>query len=161
MKTIELTRGLVAIVDDEDYERLSAWKWHAVTDYRGESYACRHAKKGEPGPRYVLMHRMICQTDKDVDHRNGDGLDNRRENLRPATRSQNIANSRPSSSSKSGLKGVDWHRQRGKWRAQITVLGRHQYLGLFATALEAAAAYDRAAVEAFGEFARTNLGGLP
>jgi len=90
-----------------------------------------------------------------VDHRNGNGLDNRRANLRPATKSQNGANRLIAASNKSGFKGVDL--KKGRWRAQIKVVGSKIHLGYFDLAEEAARAYDMAAIEAFGEFATLNF----
>ena len=112
------------------------------------------------------MHRLIlgCGPGEEVDHRNGNGLDNRRGNLRPATHALNQANVRRVRA-KSGFKGVSrWVRPSPRpWRAHITVKGRMKFLGAFATPEEAARAYDAAARELFGEFACTNedLGLLP
>ena len=109
-----------------------------------------------------FMHRLVmgCRPREEVDHRNGDGLNNRRHNLRSTTHSLNQANRRRVTG-KSGFKGV--FQRSGKWRAYITVAGRFISLGSFITAEEAARAYDVAAREHFGEFACTNadLGLLP
>jgi len=90
----------------------------------------------------------------DIDHKNGNGLDNRWDNLRSATRSQNMANTKLPLTNTSGYKGVRWDKARGKWRAEIRIKGRSRHLGLFATAEEAHAAYMEKAREVFGEFAR-------
>lgn len=90
----------------------------------------------------------------DIDHKNDIRHDNRWENLRAATRSQNIGNARIPHDSLSGVKGATWDKNRGKWLSQIVFQGRHIYLGRFDTKEEAGAAYDRAALKYFGEFAR-------
>lgn len=91
-----------------------------------------------------------------IDHANGNGADNRAKNLRDATPLQNLANTKLPRANTSGLKGVSWRASKGRWRATIREHGRHRHLGYFDDPLEAAAAYDRAALELHGEFARTN-----
>lgn len=161
MKKIPLTRDKHALVDDEDYERLSKFSWHAQMARGGlYEYAVRSYRyAGEWRTR--MMHWDILGV-KWVDHINGNGLDNRRSNLRKATRSQNHANSRKWGSGNnrrttSRYKGVMWDKREGRWRAAITVQGRRVHLGYHASELSAARAYDKAAVEHFGEFASVNL----
>lgn len=107
----------------------------------------------------LALHAFVVgeRSTIDVDHENRDKLDNRRNNLRPATRQQNLANRRATGTS--GFKGVSWHSRRQKWRATIKVNYRQRHLGLFAIAVDAARAYDAAAREAFGEFALVNFPG--
>ncbi|HEU4344816.1 MAG TPA: HNH endonuclease [Candidatus Binatia bacterium] len=154
MKTILLTRGKVAVVDDEDYERVSAFKWFAMSSQRGPWYARRDVKR-----RAVLLHRVIMNAPEgvEVDHINGDGLDCRKTNLRLATRSQNQHNKTKYKRNKSGFKGVCWHRASDRWLAQIRVDAKNIYLGVFATPEEAARAYDVAAQKHHGEFCRVNF----
>jgi hypothetical protein len=144
----ELYPGRVALVDDDDYPALSGYTWCIN---RG-GYAVARI-----GGKHVYMHRLIMPGVLQLDHANGHKLDNRRSNLREATASQNLANTakRPGTSSK--FKGVTLYRATGKWMAQIQVEGVKRHLGYFTDETDAAAAYDQAAVEAFGEFARLNF----
>jgi len=103
------------------------------------------------------MHRVILPDAEEVDHINGNGLDNRRANLRPATGIENRRNRRRSRKNTSGYAGVSWDKVNRKWYAYITADGRMRALGRFDTAEEAALARDRAALELHGEFARLNF----
>lgn len=137
MKEIPLTRGKVALVDDEDFESLSRFKWQASQE-SGIWYARR-------GHKTIRMHTQIMGG-LNVDHRNRNGLDNRRENLRFATRSQNGFNTKLFKSNKSGAKGVSWYKWLAvpKWRADIKVNGRKIHLGYFHDKDEAIAARQTA-----------------
>jgi hypothetical protein len=154
MKSIPLTRGYVALVDDEDYEAISAFKWSAHRHAR-TCYAAR-AVIDCGQHRSLLMHRVILNAPPgiQVDHVNGDGLDNRRANLRLATRSQNQHNQRISLANSSGFKGVSYDSARASWRAHIMVNRRRIWLGRFTTAEEAAAAYRAASTKHHGAFGR-------
>lgn len=152
---IPLSRDLSALVDYEDLELLSEYNWWAYRGWTGY-YAVQGRKKGTK--EIVYMHRVILglgPDDPEVDHKDGDPLNNQKENLRLATRSQQLANSvkRPGTSSR--YKGVTRHQ--GRWMAQIKVNGKHIYLGMFGDEEDAARAYDKAAKEAFGEFAKPNF----
>lgn len=160
MKEIPLTQGKVALVDDEDYERVAAFKWHATCSSRKRRwYAARNATLPDGRQTKVRMHRFILNavTALQVDHENGDGLDNRRSNLRPASNGQNQHNRSLSPSSTTGFKGVTFHRRWNRYYARIYNDGKEISLGYFADARSAAVAYDIRARELFGEFARTNF----
>lgn len=148
MKQISLTRGLFALVDDADFTALSSFKWHVEIDRWGLQYAKRNTGVGRDR---VYMHRQImgCR----VDHRNGNGLDNQRSNLRPCTASQNAGNTRMQRRNRSGFKGVQMRTRRKTFESVFNGM----FLGTFANALDAARAYDAAAVERWGEFACINF----
>lgn len=149
---IPLSRGMFAIVDRVDLHLVRGRKWHACERNR-VWYASSYASKPP------LMHRLILDAPENVkvDHRDGDGLNNTRANLRLATHAENMRNSRLKVSNTSGFRGVYFHKQRGKWRATIRAGARRLSLGMFDTAEEAAIAYDRAAVIEHGEFASLNF----
>jgi hypothetical protein len=150
MKHIPLTQGKFAIVDDEDYEKVSQLKWYPFYPRkRGTCYA--HTSRGQ------LMHRFILGLgagDPQTDHRNGNGLDNRRENLRRCTNSENNRNKGKQCNNKSGFKGVSWDKKDRRWIARIKTDSVYKYLGGFKTPELASEAYKQAAVEFHGEFAR-------
>lgn len=151
-KEIPLTKGRVTLVDDIDFDRFASHKWH----YGSRGYAVRRVTRdGKPG--FIYLHREIAGDTLGmfVDHANGDPLDNRRENLRLCTNSQNQQNRR-AVQGVSKYKGVTWHKSAGKWQAQIKVDGRNVYLGLFGSEADAAQAYADAAHQHFGEFAFAN-----
>jgi len=150
-REIPLTQGFVALVDDEDYERvMAAGKWQASVD--DQRVYARH----KVGGRQVRLHAFLTGWPL-TDHINGDGLDNRRSNLREATSAQNACNRRLSSYNTSGFKGVSWKADGDRWVARIKVHGTATHLGSFSTPQEAARAYDAAAIEMHGEFARLNF----
>lgn len=150
-REIPLSRGKVALVDDADYERLNQWKWHynASTGYA--------ARRDWQARRYVLMHRVILDAPagRAVDHINGDGLDNRRANLRLATAAQNGHNRRAQAGATSRFKGVSFYGNRH--HARIFVAGHNLYLGPFTDERTAARVYDYAARQHYGEYACLNL----
>lgn len=159
MREIQLTKGKVTLVDDEDYEWLSEFKWQAENPRVGLYYAVRRVYVPNGKAIFKKMHREILSVPSDmhVDHRDGNGLNNQRYNIRPCTQAENNRNARLRIDNSSGFKGVGWHNQRNKWVAYIRQDGRLKHLGLFATAEEGARAYDAAAREIFGEFAWLNF----
>jgi hypothetical protein len=162
MRKIFLTRGKVALVDDEDFEWLSQWKW-SVETHAKTFYALRSIYLGRENSKakmtLVRMHRVIMgmPVNKEVDHKDGDGLNNQRDNLRVCTHSQNLSNRGKDKDNTSGYKGVWFDKNRGKWSADLHFKGRTVHLGRFTSVIEAAKAYDKAALKYFGEFARLNF----
>lgn len=156
-KSISLTRGFSAIVDAEDYPFLSQFHWFAKNRNDGKFVALRMRRKHESGStKFVVMHRVIVNAHEDVqvDHVNLDSLDNRRCNLRICTNGNNQMNSALRTHNTSGYKGVDF--SQGMWRARIVKHGKEIFLGRFDIPEKAAGAYDGAADDLFGEFAKTN-----
>jgi hypothetical protein len=152
---ILLANGKATVIDAQDAERVLRHKWHAKKNSHSRTfYAATNVQKVT-----LQLHRFILQLPPripQVDHRNCDGLDNRRCNLRIANDSQQRANTRLPSHNTSGFKGVFWVKRKRKYQASIKVNGRNIHLGYFKNKEEAAAAYDAAALHYFHEFARTN-----
>lgn len=147
MKEIPLTQGRVAVVDDDDFQYLMQWKWCAHK-YR---HGYRAVRSTNPGTE--MMHRVIlaAQKGEQVDHADGNGLNNVRSNIRLATHAQNMQNSRRSPCS-SGFKGARKHGK--KWESRIRVNGKQIYLGLFKSPELARSVYRKAAMHFHGEFAQ-------
>ena len=161
MKLIELSQGYCAKVDDGDYEMLMSFpKWFAMK-HHGNIYAKCNITL-ENGKRTTLkMHRVIMKAKPNqiVDHRNGDGLDNQKHNLRKTNNQKNSFNRKSHTGSSSKFKGVSYHKIRCRWQANICINYKSIYLGLFDSEIDAAKAYDKAAKMHFGEFARLNFAG--
>ena len=159
MKEIFITKGKIAIVDDDDFEYLNQWKWYC----RAHDYAVRDMRVINDSrlskTNYVLMHREVIYAPAgyEVDHVNHNTLDNRKENLRLCTHSQNAKNTKMPKNNTSGYKGVNWKKERNKWYAYITVEQTRLFLGYYNNVIEAAHAYDYAASIYFGEFACLNF----
>ncbi len=150
MKEIKLTHGYVALVNDEECEFLSRFSWRAHEDKKtGTVYALAT----------MSMHRLIMRPSKSetIDHKDGNGLNNQKSNLRPCSKSQNAQNMKARKTGTSIFKGVSWDAPNLKWRTGIKVNHRQVILGWYSTEIDAARAYDAAAVYYFGEFARLNF----
>jgi len=169
MKILKISRGLETKIDDEDYRRIKsvplnyrskALRWQATytpSDKKHNYYVSKtiNYKKWKLH-RYIFYLRGIDIEGKEIDHINGDTLDNRFSNLRIATSSQNKVNRMVRSDSKSGYKGVEYHNMNKNWIAYIVKNGKKTHLGVFDTKHKAALAYNRAAIELWGEYAWTN-----
>lgn len=156
MRTITLTQGRKALVDDSDYARVSEYKWY----YSNTGYAYHGTcKKGKR--ETLLMHRFILNAPKNkyVDHINHDTLDNRRCNIRICSHQQNASNVLPHRRAISRFKGVGLRKDISvnKWQARIYVRGTHKSIGFFKTEIEAAVAYNKEAAKMFGRFAWLNI----
>lgn len=159
VRTIDLSQGLVALIDDEDYDRvIAAGSWCTTTGGRSIAKYAVHTVRRNGKRTNECLHTFLTGW-RGVDHINGDGLDNRRANLRPATNAENNRNRKKRRDNASGFKGVTWHRHSGLWRARIVVDWRERSLGYYTTPEAAALAYDDAARLDFGEFARLNFPG--
>lgn len=163
VREIPLTRGLSAIVDAEDFEHLSKFKWFAAgkKDHT-YSYAVRAATKEERAQgagKTIRMHRVICPPGPTqmVDHINGNTLDNRKSNLRTCSRSQNARNTQAARNAKVKFKGVSFNEKDQVFQAFVTVDDKPTYIGQYPNAMEAALAYDKFAMHIQGEFARLNF----
>jgi hypothetical protein len=154
--------GLGVQLDTDDLPLIEPYSWHGHVGSR-ITYAKAHVPGSRPD-RCIYMHRLILGVPDgvQVDHINGDGLDNRRSNLRPCDGAQNSHNSRKYRGSYLGkpttsrYKGVSWFDRDKNWRTQISVNGRNTHVGYFDTEVEAALAYNRKEIETFGGFARCN-----
>lgn len=163
MKLIPLTKGQYAIIDDNYFEHLSKWRWRYKGDPSRGFYALRNIMIGGRKGKWttIYMHQEVLGKKEGfiTDHINGDGLDNRLENLRFCTHSQNRNNQRKNINRKgvtSKFKGVSMDKICKKWRSSIWIEKKNKSLGYFKTELDAALAYNKAAIEFFGEFARIN-----
>lgn len=152
MRVIILTQGQHTVVDDDVYEWASKFKWHALKTKNG-FYAARSIRHPSGRREYLYLHREILAGEVEVDHFDGDGLNNLRENLRGCSRPENARNVPRHRDNASGFKGV--HLAAGKFRVQIWA-GRKVHLGYFSSKLDAARAYNTAAIKYHGEFARLN-----
>ena len=152
--TVPLTQGEVAFISPEDAHLLQ-YSWHVCTKRR---YACRNLPRGNK-PRVSYMHREIMQPPDgmDVDHINRTELDNRRCNLRVATRGQNNSNGKLRSDNPSGFRGGGWASEFSMWRVRVKINGKEKHVGYFTDPEDAARAYDEAAIEAYGGFANLNF----
>jgi hypothetical protein len=158
-KELILTKGKVAIVDDDDFEWLNQWKW----SLHSQGYAVRReylgVLNGREKSNYILLHRLITGVGlgQEVDHINHNRLDNRRTNLRICNRFENASNISIRKDNTSRYKNVYWYKPYKKWKVSITAKGREHHLGYFEDKKDAVKARDKAIVELHGEFANVNL----
>lgn len=162
MKLIPLSQGEFAIIDDDDYDDASYFKWYC-RKYKGtdRKYAITSIWNGKSYFK-VYLHNFISGV-KHPDHKNNNGLDNRKENLRIATHADNSRNRSMDRKNTSGLKGVSFHKHTKKWRATLSINNRSVSLGFYDDKIHAAKVYDGISMLIFGQFAKTNrqLGLLP
>jgi hypothetical protein len=159
MKTIVISNGSTVLVDDKDFEALSQYKWTAHVN-RTTCYAIRRQRISEDRPgSIVYMHRQImCPMEgMVVDHINKDGLDNRRENLRICSQTENLRNQRPRSNKRSKFKGVSWNENDMAYHSRLQFGGRGVWLGMYKSEVDAAKAYDAGAIHYYGKYALTNV----
>jgi hypothetical protein len=151
---VPLTRGYEAAIDAADVSLVAAWNWCAVP--RLNTVYAKRADYSGGRYRNVYLHRVIVAAPDGVvvDHKSGDGLDNRRANLRLASTSQNQQNSHKRSDNSSGVKGVSFNKAHGKWEAEVQMNGLRRRLGLFAKLDDAASAVSVARAELHGVFGR-------
>jgi hypothetical protein len=159
-RRIFLGEGIYTIVDEDVFYRLSHYKWHLKGCKANKFYAIADVKIGPGRTRVVSLHREIMNNPKGfiVDHLNNNSLDNRKDNLRPATRSQNRQNApKRKKNASSQFLGVSFHKEEKKYRARISIKGKRIHLGKFDNEIDAAKAYDAAARKYYGEHARVNF----
>jgi hypothetical protein len=156
---IKLTYGKWAIMDEIDYPLVKDFRWFTKHSH-GNYYALANPPRRLGIGKIIRMHRLIMglSSNLQIDHRNRQGLDNRRSNLRLATHAQNQRNGKRPKTNTSGYKGVNWHKLSQKWRACISINNKQKHLGLFNSLSEAIIAYDKAAKKHHGQFANINGG---
>jgi hypothetical protein len=161
MKEIKLTQNQIAFVDDEDYDFLLQWKWCSYfSPITKTYYAIRNSRINEKIKRInIYMHREIMETNKILfcDHINHDTLNNQKYNLRNCIFINNMQNKKLYKNSTTLYKGVIFDKETGKYRSRIGIDNRKIHIGRFSSAIDAAMAYDKKAIELYGEFAHTNF----
>ena len=158
MKEIKLTQGKLALVDDEYFEYLNQFKWFAHKKKNG-FYAERNIPIDNCKQKTQMMHRIILGDIPkilDVDHIDGNGLNNQKYNLRSCTHQQNMMNRKSNKNTSSKYRGVTWDKKTRKWYVSIFTNYKRIYIGYFINEIEAALAYNKAALVAYGSFARLN-----
>ena len=151
---LPLTKGYSTVIDKEDYPLVAGFKWYATENHSGKVYAARNGIKDNGKYGLIYMHRVISGAERGqyVDHIDGDGLNNTKANMRLCSNSENLRNRGMPSNNSSGFKGVYWHKERCKWRAEIRVNGKPKHLGYFSDAEDAHKAYCDAGIELHGDY---------
>lgn len=158
MKRIPLTQGLYTLVDNEDYEYLNQWNWYAHK--QGNTYYAKRTTSKDYKITIIHMHRVVLNISEQevlVDHKDRNGLNNQKYNLRTSNKSKNGMNRPAQKNNSSGYKGVGFDKSRNKWKAQIMIGQKNKFIGRFDTAIDAAHAYDKFALELFDDFAYLNF----
>lgn len=148
-------KKLYTLVDDENFDELNKYNWSLTYGSGGRYYAIRLNYINKKRDKWILLHRFLLNAprNKEVDHINGNGLDNRKINIRLCTSAQNSWNTKKHKDNTSGHKGVSWDKFRSKWIAQMNFLGEHIFLGRFENKADAVLKYNEKVKEFRGEFA--------
>ena len=156
-KEIQLTQGKVAIVDDEDFDYLNQWKWFA-NNHNGKFYVGRSITVSKNKKIRIYMHRFIMKPEKVmvIDHLDSNPLNNQKNNLRICTHAENMRNSKINTNNKSGYKGVSFQENRNNYRASIKFNNKTINIGNYIDPIDAARAYNEAALKYHKEFAHIN-----
>lgn len=151
---VPLTKGYEAVVDASDVDLLKNYNWQALVGPSGIVYAKRSIRMPGKGVVTVFMHREIvsAKAGEEVDHRDHDGLNNRKGNLRRCTTSENQRNTTKNKRNTSGYKGVTWDKSKNKWKASMQLNGKGKHIGHFKTPEEASTAYREVCMKLHGEF---------
>lgn len=152
---IELTQGKETCIDFEDWSAVIPYRWRASKG-RKTWYARTVVTRPDGKQKVIYLHRLLLSTSFNIDHRDRNGLNNRRYNLRPASQYQNARNCDKRAHNTSGFKGVSFHKLSGKWQAVITFFRKQRHLGLFKTRKAASSAYDAASLVFHKEFSSLN-----
>ena len=154
MKEIQLTQGKVALVDDEDFESLNQFKWYAIRN--GKTFYATRKDMDDYKQINILMHWEVMNG-KGIDHKDHNGMNNQKSNLRLCTQKENCMNRSKRENTSSIYKGVSFHSRDKKWQAHIGINGKYIHIGLFTSEVDAAKAYNEKAIELFCEFAHINI----
>ena len=159
MKQIELSQGKVALVDDADYESLNQFNWQAIKAYSRDVYYAIKTEKENGKWRTISMHRVIMNAPNgmDIDHKDTDGLNNQRYNLRLCTRSQNSLNRKKRVVASSKYKNVHFSQTHQRWIVRVSKNGTYKSIGVFKTELEAGIIANITMRRYHGKFARPNI----
>lgn len=151
---IKLTQGKETCIDRADWPEVQKYRWYALRRPSGLVHVMTNIKIGDRRTT-TYLHKLLLKSEK-IDHEDGNGLNNRRKNLRSCSSTQNVANTGLRQDNTSGFKGVNLDRRDGIWVAELSVGGAKKYLGRFSNIIAAARAYNEAAVKYFGQFAKLN-----